>query len=182
MAIYADLPSRQIPAKRALDIIRKASGMSEDNIKKTLRQFNSGEIRKISHDTKKNFITQKEMKSLLRKAEQSGMKLSSSSISMAYNKINREEKKRKVQYGKERSQMTDRITEVEQGQLDYKARDASGNLINSSRREKLAQKTGRLLVSDTNSGWSGTPPNSLGNNDKEKDNENNPGTVVELPI
>ena len=182
MSIHRDLPSRQIPAKRAMDIIRKASGMSVDGVKKNLRQFNSGELRKISHNVKKNFITQKEMRSLLRKAEQSGMKISSSKISMAYNKINKEEKKRKVQYGKERNAMTDRLQQVEKGQLDYKARDASGNVRAGSRREKLSKKTGRLQT-DTGGGWNTPPSNSLnGNSKKNKDGDNKPTTVVELPI
>ncbi len=185
MSIHRDLPSRQIPAKRAMDIIRKASGMSEDSIKKNLRQFNSGEVRKISHNVKKNFITQKEMRSLLRKAEQSGMKISSSKISMAYNKINKEEKKRKIQYGKERSKMIDRITEVEQGELNYKQRDSSGNIRTRSKREGLAQRTSRPQT-NTGSGWNEGPKNSCGTDNspkkEKKDDDSKHDTVVELPI
>jgi hypothetical protein len=184
MPIHSDLPSKQIPAKRAIDIIRKASGMSVDGIKKNLRQFNSGEIRKISHNVKKNFITQKEMRSLLRKAEQSGMKISSSKISMAYNQINREEKKRKVQYGKERDRMVDNLTSVEKGQLGYKQRDASGNIRSNSRRGGLDKKTDRGQT-NTNSGLGSSPANSWGtNNEKKKDDDEDKKstTVVELPI
>jgi hypothetical protein len=173
MSIHSDLPSKQISAGRAMEIIRKASGMSVDGVKKNLRQFNSGAVRKISHNVKKNFITQKEMRSLLKNAEKSGMKISSSKISMAYNQINREEKKRKVQYGKDRDKMADRLTDLEQSQTSYKKRESSESMRANSKRERV----------QPNTGWSSSPSNSISDKDnKKEDNGERASTVVELPI
>ncbi len=161
MALDLKIPVSKLPAKKTLDIIQKASGKPMYKVKNFYKSFDTRESRKIKSNIKHNNLSKKEVKQLIRESQKEGLYMNETKLRKEFEKIEEEEKIRKIQYSKGRAKLAARMERIKSGEEEAYFRKFEGSKHGgNSKEERKKQRAMRIqgVISD------------LGKNEKKLDN------------
>lgn len=146
MALDIKVPVSKLPAKRTLDIIQKASGKPMYKVKGFYKGFDTKESQKIKSNIKHNALSKKEVKQLIRDSKKEGLHMNETRLRQEFEKIAKEEKKRKIQYSKGRAKLAARMERIKTGEEGALFRQFSGSRDEkSSSEERKKERASRVV-------------------------------------
>lgn len=173
MSIEIRQKFHQLPAKRTIDIIRRASGRPHYEVEKFIKDLDTHESRKINVSLKKSVLTRREIKKLINDSAKNGLNINRDRLWSEFEKVDKEEKKRRVQYGKIRSEVSQRMERI--------TGRGSASALMGDTSDKTDALINRLHSTGQEEKGSGKPTSGW---DPEENNNNTPPPpkVIDLPI
>lgn len=167
------IPIKKMPVKRTMEIISKASGKPKNTIKTFYKNLGTYAAKKVCSNSNTGTLNQNDVKKLIKDSRKQGLFLSEEKLKQEFGEIAKEEKQRRIKYGKLRNKMSERLEKIKDGHFES---SSEYKRIKEGRKNKKEQRLDRvhaIMMGVTNQNKNNPSNNNSGNSGWTTDGQKN---------